>query len=92
MCVDIDIPDDRIPEEDETFTVIIMPDPRVNPGPDGDSTVTILDNGNCIYVASSLRILQMVHRSIDCCEFREFLDCVVHFADCTDPYTKHNSL
>jgi hypothetical protein len=44
MCVDIDIPDDRIPEEDETFTVIIMPDPRVNPGPDGDSTVTILDN------------------------------------------------
>ena len=51
MCVDIDIPDDRLPEEDETFTVIIMPDPRVNPGPDGDSTVTILDNGNCIYVA-----------------------------------------
>ena len=46
MCVDIEIPDDRIPEEDETFRVTIIPDPRVNPAPDGDTTVTILDNGN----------------------------------------------
>ena len=68
MCVDIEIPDDRIPEEDETFTVTIIPDPRVNPGPDGDTTVTILDNGNG---EISVRILQIARHSMDWVSFWE---------------------
>ena len=68
MCVDIEIPDDRIPEEDETFTVTIMPDPRVNPGPDGDTTVTILDNGNGLI---RVPILQIDSHSIDWAAFWE---------------------
>ena len=72
MCVNITINDDRIPEEDETFQVEIIPDPRVDPEPDGETTVTILDNGN-VY---GLHLIFM--------HFVKFLDCLVQSVDCAD--------
>ena len=43
MCIDIDIIDDRIPEDNEIFIVAMIPSPEVFPGP--ETTVTIRDNG-----------------------------------------------
>ena len=43
QCVEIGIPDDDTPEEDETVVISIPPSPDVSP-PD-PTTVTIIDDG-----------------------------------------------
>ena len=45
MCTDIEIVDDRDPEDPETFIVEIPPGPGVDPPDDPTTTVTIIDNG-----------------------------------------------
>ena len=45
QCTLIDIIDDRTPEPDEMFRVVITPDPDTDPGPNDNTTITIIDNG-----------------------------------------------
>ena len=42
-CTNISITDDSEPEDDETFTVTVVPSDDVDPGP--DTRITIDDNG-----------------------------------------------
>ena len=45
MCIDIRIDDDRDPEDDERFCVIIPASREVNPGAQNKTVVTIIDDG-----------------------------------------------
>ena len=65
QCTLIDIIDDRTPEPDEMFRVVITPDPDTDPGPNNNTTITIIDNGTCysfkVYT-SNVILFVSIHR------------------------------
>ena len=55
VCTSVEIEDDDDPEDDEMFMIDIIPNPRADPGPDGDTKVTILDNGRLTLSLNSFK-------------------------------------